>query len=172
MAELLVAAGAEVSLLCCYLLLMVFLLLMLLLLLLATAGICCLFLLLFACMLLLLLMLLLLQQTQVNRRGIHHCTSLLWAAGKGSLSLVQLLLRLVFRTGPGSDFDCDSDVGELPILSDMGPKWTQETSMGQLPSSGLAGCQLFIAKPIHTDTLIGFIQYSHRLCAFMRPLKH
>ena len=32
---------------------------------------------------------------QVNRRGIHHCTSLLWAAGKGSLSLVQLLLRLL-----------------------------------------------------------------------------
>ena len=30
---------------------------------------------------------------KVNRRGIHNCTSLLWAAGKGSIGLVHLLLR-------------------------------------------------------------------------------
>ena len=101
-------------------------------------------------------MLLLLQPTQVNRRGIHHCTSLLWAAGKGSLSLVQLLLRLVF----GSDFDYDNEgdgEDDQPILSDMGPKWMRETSMGQLHLSGLAGCHIFLVK--HTDTHIGLIQY-------------
>ena len=59
-----------------------------------------------------LLKLLPLQDIQVNRRGIHHCTSLLWAAGKGSLSLVQLLLRLLFGW-PRSESDLYE--GELPV---------------------------------------------------------
>ena len=36
---------------------------------------------------------------EVNTRGLHHCTGLVWAAGKGNLALVRLLLESGAKVG-------------------------------------------------------------------------
>ena len=66
----------------------------------------------------------------VNVRGLHHCTGLVWAAGKSNVSLVRLLLD------HGAKVDTGDKYGTTPLI------WVQETKFhSDLNSNSFAGLQ-------------------------------